>query len=97
MSKIGIRPETNTLYFDFRVLGIRCREQTPLRDTKETHLNWGASDRSSSISSPTSSPGSISVSMYSSVMVASSMGIISNSLPRRSPSLSQISRYRPWY
>ena len=35
MSKIGIRPETNTLYFDFRVLGIRCREQTPLRDTKE--------------------------------------------------------------
>ncbi|MGJ8686044.1 MAG: Arm DNA-binding domain-containing protein [Spongiibacteraceae bacterium] len=34
MSKINSRNETGLLYFDFRYQGVRCREQTTLRDTK---------------------------------------------------------------
>jgi integrase len=33
MSKINSRKETGLLYFDFRYQGVRCREQTTLRDT----------------------------------------------------------------
>lgn len=34
MGKIRVRDETGCLFFDFRVNGIRCREQTALKDTK---------------------------------------------------------------
>ncbi|MDR9500118.1 MAG: DUF3596 domain-containing protein [Hydrogenovibrio sp.] len=33
MAKVRSRKETNTLYFDFNYLGLRCREQTSLPDT----------------------------------------------------------------
>lgn len=33
MASIRVRPETNTLYFDFRYRGIRCRELTTLPNT----------------------------------------------------------------
>lgn len=35
MAKIRTRKETGKLFFDFKVDGIRCREQTALPDTKE--------------------------------------------------------------
>ncbi|MDN6315852.1 MAG: site-specific integrase [Halomonas sp.] len=35
MGKIAARPETGNLYFDFRYLGKRCREQTALPDTRQ--------------------------------------------------------------
>ena len=34
MGKIRSREETGCLFFDFRVNGARCREQTTLKDTK---------------------------------------------------------------
>jgi integrase len=33
MGSVRVRQETGTLYFDFRYQGIRCREQTLLKDT----------------------------------------------------------------
>jgi len=34
MSNIRVRKETGRLFLDFRVFGVRCREQTELPDTK---------------------------------------------------------------
>jgi integrase len=34
MGAIRVRPETGLLYFDFQYQGLRCREQSTLRDTK---------------------------------------------------------------
>ncbi len=34
MANINVRNETGCLYFDFRYKGVRCREQTTLKDTK---------------------------------------------------------------
>ncbi|CAA0097885.1 Arm DNA-binding domain-containing protein [Zhongshania aliphaticivorans] len=34
MGKVRVREETGCLFFDFRVNGSRCREQTTLKDTK---------------------------------------------------------------
>ena len=34
MSNIRVRKETGRLFLDFRVFGIRCREQTELVDSK---------------------------------------------------------------
>ncbi len=33
MASVSVRKETNTLYLDFRYIGKRCREQTPLKAT----------------------------------------------------------------
>jgi integrase len=33
MASVRVRPETGTLYLDFRHRGVRCREQTALQDT----------------------------------------------------------------
>tara|TARA_Y100001936_G_scaffold253778_1_gene320913 strand:+ start:1243 stop:2556 length:1314 start_codon:yes stop_codon:yes gene_type:complete len=34
VAKVSVRKETGTLLFDFNYLGVRCREQTALKDTK---------------------------------------------------------------
>ena len=39
MSNIRVRKETGRLFLDFRVFGIRCREQTELGDSKATRLS----------------------------------------------------------
>ena len=41
MPKIRVRPETGTLYLDFRYRGVRCREQTLLVDTPENRSKLG--------------------------------------------------------
>ena len=41
MPKIRVRPETGTLYMDFRYRGVRCREQTLLVDTPGNRATLG--------------------------------------------------------
>ncbi|WP_372747148.1 Arm DNA-binding domain-containing protein [Litorivivens sp.] len=39
MSRVNVRKETECLYFDFRYMGVRCREQTTLKDTPRNRRN----------------------------------------------------------
>jgi integrase len=41
MASVRVRPETDTLFFDFRFKGVRCREQTVLPDTPGNRRKLG--------------------------------------------------------